>query len=206
MIDFDFENEFKTDYEIPINLAALDGNLEKTHLEYLNLLGNYFDNYSMSYLHAADILFKDYMQVIINNQTNTSKNQRMPEEYICMFGPIFHSYHQSIELKLKSLLLKVGCQFYEGHKLSELVKRLDDYYYTAEVKEQFDFINAFDKYAENAQLGRYPINTKGNIIGKIGGKIVFVGNEEGNGGIATMVYHIHELYKSLFPNLKRKIK
>lgn len=194
MIDFDFEKEFKQDFEIPLNSASLDSRLKGTQ-EWNKCISDHFNAYAESYFHAGDIIFKHYMNFLNSNEYSVP-----PIYEINMFGVIWYLYHHALEMKLKSFLYRVNYEPKNTHKLMNHVEKLNKFYYVPNELKQY--IEEFEKHSNGSQTGRYPIDSKNNIIGKEDDGYIVIGGK--NGGIATMVYRLHIIFKDIFPNLQLK--
>ena len=199
MIDFDFEKEFPQDFEVPINIASLDKRIQKNTEDWCGLMAEHFRLFAEAYVHAGDIIFYDYMSFL----SDEKRRKEMPSYEINMFGVIYRLYHHALEMALKSLMYNVNIQPQKEHHFSEFINIIrNNYDVSGKMQQYFDYIEKFDKYSNGSQTGRYPTDTKGNVIGRTdNGYIVLGGND---GGIATMVFHIHEIFTELFPNLKIK--
>ena len=185
---------------MPINLLSIDPRCDGANeIKDNDLLSKYFSDFAESYLHAGDLIFKHYMLLIKNcDNPNT-----FPIYGLNMPGVFYRLYFHAIEMKLKSLVFaaeqkKEGKQIKVGHEYGKLIPIIqENYVFIGKTDAGYvGYIYKLESFSNGSQTGRYPTDSKGKIIGK----------EDNNGvvyntGIATMVYHIHELFTDYFPNL-----
>lgn len=195
MIDFDFENDFPVDYEIPLNSVALLD--EKTATEQMDQA---FYVFSESYLHAADMLFRDYIQLLTENHSATVISLYV----VNMHGVIIWAYTQAIELRMKGILLtSYDLKDIKTHDISKLHKKINEKYIYYNSDPNYlsptpflNFIDCISEYSKDSQAGRYPVDSKNNIIGVSDDGTVCVN------GLVNFVKSVHDLFIIYFPNLK----
>ena len=185
MINFDFENDFPEDYFVRLNPRAIND-----FLPHKSTLEEDFDLISKAYLHAGDVIFKEYYPNL----------KKIPNDYeIGMGGVIFRLYMHAIETKLKSLITVYNSNI-KGHNLSELLNELDKYYIYKEIDDTKykDFIKKFSEFSNGSETGRYPVDKYGNTLAEtVDGAVEF-------NGIVKVIENIHNLFLDYFNNLIKK--
>ncbi len=197
MIKFDFAKDFPIDYEAPLNILSIDPRCDDINNVNNKLKSEYFQYFAETYLHAGDVLFRDYYQFLHNNE----KTDEMPDYEINMFGVIYRLYSHALEMKLKSLIFAVDENVKANHNYSDLVLIIQEKYkFTGKTDSGYvKWINSLGANSKGSQTGRYPVDNKDKIIGKLSkNETVYIN------GIANMVFHIHELFEDYFPHLEIK--
>lgn len=186
MIEFN-PKRFSKDFEVPLNpMSVLSA---KTNNE---CVAEYLSMFSESYFHAGDILFDQYYDFLAHHH-----REPVASVYDAnMWGVIYRLYCHSFELKLKSLLYAKNYTPKNEHSIEKLVCRTKEMYdisNDSKIGKCLEYIKTNFRYSYGSQAGRYPISSKGEIIGwdkKEGGYIVTV-------GIVKMVLSLHECFKEL---------
>lgn len=185
MIDF---TKYDIDYEIPLNPANL--------VDFTNVIADDGQTRSTNYFMQSDAYLECADELAKWLHNNISKAN------VFDYGVMLYLANHSVELKIKSFLIKINEQDITGHDCAKLAEKIPDKYFYEIVdgvgkQTLIDNIKSLNKYnTKQNELGRYTEDKNGARLARNKNGEVYV-------PLMSIMYTYHQIIDLLNKNYRR---